>query len=147
MRAEVGNLVARIRARFTVDSKEYKGTLRNVVEPDEPGVVDSYACTCVVEYIKGGGVVRHGSVIPHCQKCLERQLGIMDAVTGAAAIAPDRTPAGTIAQLDAAPYRSIACVTCEKQGKHRTFRTAGGFADHLKNYHGAKDGDAVERLG
>lgn len=155
MLAEVGQLIARVRARFTVDSKDYKGTLTRVAAPDEPGAADPYECTCVADYTTGGGVLRPGIAIPLCRCCLERKFGEMEVTAGIdrSEEIPGRTPVSTILSplellpsLPASPYRYIVCSECKMRGKARTFRTAKGFADHLKNYHGAKDGDAVERL-
>lgn len=155
MLAEVGQLIARVRARFTVDSKGYKGTVTRVVAADEPGAADPYDCTCVADYTNSGGVLRPGIAIPLCRKCLERKFGEMEVIAGIGRndTIPGRTPVSTIlSPLEPLPslpesrYRYLVCSECKLHGKARTFRTAEGFADHLKNYHGAKDGDAVERL-
>jgi hypothetical protein len=76
-------LIAKVDARFSIDSADYNGTRRNYATPDD---------------------------------------GMGD------------------------PYAKFRCGECKKSGKERTFRAVTGFTDHLKNYHGAKDGDAVERL-
>ncbi len=142
----LGYMIARVKARFAVNSADYKGTIRGPAEPEK--CVDGDPCTCVADFFKGGGVVRPGMVIPHRSTCLKRQLGIMDAVTGLnrGVTMPDRIPASTYAQIEEMERRRLGRVECKKNGKFRSFRTAEGFADHLKNYHGAKDGDAVERV-